>query len=73
MADAVRGLSYLHKHANITHGDVKAANMMINASCNVLKLCDFGMAGRECLFVFLVALPSLTATGCVVVLYFFLL
>lgn len=47
VANAVRGLSYLHKRAGITHGDVKAANMMVDGSCSVLKLCDFGMAGRE--------------------------
>ena len=48
VADAVRGLNYLHKHVNITHGDVKAANMVVDASCTVLKLCDFGLAGRGC-------------------------
>ena len=36
----LNGLAYMHSK-NIVHGDIKAANILINSN-SIVKLCDFG-------------------------------
>ena len=39
----VSGLWYLHER-NIVHGDVKPANILVNADLTEVKVCDFGIS-----------------------------
>ena len=38
--DVASGLEYLHNNANMLHGDIKPANILIKG--DIFKLCDFG-------------------------------
>ena len=40
---ALAGLAFLHDHVNLTHCDVKPANLLLHADGH-LAICDFGMA-----------------------------
>ena len=40
LLDVASGLEYLHNNANMLHGDVKPANILIKG--DTFKLCDFG-------------------------------
>ena len=40
------GLSYLHDHHSLLHGDIKSANVLVSRALDTIKLCDLG-ASRE--------------------------
>ena len=41
----LRGLAYIHCEG-VIHRDVKPANLLIDPTCHILKICDFGSAKR---------------------------
>ena len=46
MRQIVLAVTYLHDECDIVHRDIKAGNVLLNANCTVVKLCDFGGAKR---------------------------
>jgi len=42
----IEGLSYLHKEMKIIHRDIKPNNVLLKQSQNLIKICDFGVAGE---------------------------
>lgn len=36
------GLSYLHDHHSLLHGDIKSANVLVSRALDTIKLCDLG-------------------------------
>ena len=38
---------YLHNMKKILHRDLKSSNVLIGDDWNVVKLCDFGLAGQK--------------------------
>jgi len=41
----MRGLNYIHK-IGICHRDIKPQNLLVDPTCHILKICDFGSAKR---------------------------
>ena len=41
----LRGLAFIHSEG-VLHRDIKPANLLIDPTCHVLKICDFGSAKR---------------------------
>lgn len=41
----LRGLAYIHGEA-VMHRDIKPLNLLVDPSCHILKICDFGSAKR---------------------------
>ena len=41
----LRALNYIHRH-NVMHRDIKPQNLLIDPSCHILKVCDFGSAKK---------------------------
>ena len=41
----LRALNYIHRH-NVMHRDIKPQNLLIDPTCHVLKVCDFGSAKK---------------------------
>ena len=42
----LRGLAYIHSEG-VIHRDIKPANLLVDPTCHVLKICDFGSAKRN--------------------------
>ena len=42
--EVAKALHYLHKEKNLLHGDLKAANVLIEGDFDAVKLCDFGVS-----------------------------
>jgi len=45
MYQLMRGLNYVHSKG-ITHRDIKPQNLLVDPSCHILKICDFGSAKK---------------------------
>jgi serine/threonine protein kinase len=45
MYQLLRGLNYCHMK-NICHRDIKPQNLLVDPSCHILKICDFGSAKK---------------------------
>ena len=41
----LRGLAYVH-HRGIMHRDVKPLNLLVDPTCHILKICDFGSSKK---------------------------
>ena len=41
----MRALNYIHR-LNVMHRDIKPQNLLIDPSCHILKVCDFGSAKK---------------------------
>jgi len=41
----LRGLAYVHNEG-VIHRDIKPQNLLVDPSCHILKICDFGSAKR---------------------------
>lgn len=41
----LRGLAYIHSQG-IMHRDIKPANLLVDPTCHILKICDFGSAKK---------------------------
>ena len=41
----LRALNYIHRH-NVMHRDIKPQNLLVDPTCHILKVCDFGSAKK---------------------------
>jgi serine/threonine protein kinase len=41
----LRGLAYVHSFG-VMHRDIKPANLLVDPTCHILKICDFGSAKK---------------------------
>ena len=41
----IRGLAHIHGEG-VMHRDIKPQNLLVDPSCHILKICDFGSAKR---------------------------
>ena len=41
----LRALNYMHRK-NVMHRDIKPQNLLVDPTCHILKVCDFGSAKK---------------------------
>ena len=42
----LKALAYLHEIKKIMHRDIKPQNLLVDPTCHILKVCDFGSAKK---------------------------